>query len=128
MYYSYIEIEYVATSFSPTRMDLTVKLLRDEAKRNVNKQSKRVYEQAKERDGGGFRVGDIVRVPLDNVGRTKVDRAGIVGVVVESNKKHASCRVAVKAGLKRVSPLNCRVDGQTGWSVHHLSITEISEF
>ncbi len=27
MYYSYIEIEYVATSFSPARMDLAVKLL-----------------------------------------------------------------------------------------------------
>ncbi len=28
MYYSYIEIEYVATSFSPARMDLALKLLR----------------------------------------------------------------------------------------------------
>ncbi len=27
MYYSYIEIEYVATSFSPTRTDLAFKLL-----------------------------------------------------------------------------------------------------
>ncbi len=27
MYYSYVEIEYVATSFSPTRMDLALKLL-----------------------------------------------------------------------------------------------------
>jgi hypothetical protein len=27
MYYSYVEIEYVATSFSPPRMDLAVKLL-----------------------------------------------------------------------------------------------------
>jgi hypothetical protein len=27
MYYSYIEIEYVATSFSPARADLAVKLL-----------------------------------------------------------------------------------------------------
>ncbi len=27
MYYSYIEIEYVATSFSPARTDLAVKLL-----------------------------------------------------------------------------------------------------
>ncbi len=27
MYYSYVEIEYVATSFSPSRMDLAVKLL-----------------------------------------------------------------------------------------------------
>jgi hypothetical protein len=28
MYYSYVEIEYVATRFSPARMDLAVKLLR----------------------------------------------------------------------------------------------------
>jgi hypothetical protein len=28
MYYSYVEVEYVATSFSPARMDLAVKLLR----------------------------------------------------------------------------------------------------
>jgi hypothetical protein len=27
MYYSYVEIKYVATSFSPARMDLAVKLL-----------------------------------------------------------------------------------------------------
>ncbi len=27
MYYSYVEIEYVATSFSPARMDLAIKLL-----------------------------------------------------------------------------------------------------
>jgi hypothetical protein len=29
MYYSYIEIEYLATSFSPARMDLALKLLTD---------------------------------------------------------------------------------------------------
>jgi hypothetical protein len=31
MYYSYVEIEYVATSFSPTRMGLAVKLLMAQA-------------------------------------------------------------------------------------------------
>ncbi len=30
MYYSYVEIEYVATSFSPAIMDLAVKLLREQ--------------------------------------------------------------------------------------------------
>ncbi len=30
MYYSYIEIEYVATSFSPARTDLALKLLSEE--------------------------------------------------------------------------------------------------
>ncbi len=29
MYYSYVEIEYVATSFSPARTDLALKLLID---------------------------------------------------------------------------------------------------
>ena len=30
MYYSYVEIEYVATSFSPARTDLALQLLNDE--------------------------------------------------------------------------------------------------
>ncbi len=29
MYYSYVEIEYIATSFSPARTDLSLKLLMD---------------------------------------------------------------------------------------------------
>jgi hypothetical protein len=68
----------------------------------VKRQAKKFYEQAKKQCGGGFKLGDIVLVPLDTVHRTKVDGAGIVGAVVESNKKHASCHVAVKAGV-----LNC---------------------
>jgi hypothetical protein len=36
MYYSYAEIEYVATSFSPTRTDLALKLLSlNEARENL---------------------------------------------------------------------------------------------
>jgi hypothetical protein len=31
MYYSYVEIEYVATSFSPARTDLALKLLKHES-------------------------------------------------------------------------------------------------
>ncbi len=34
MYYSYVEIEYVAMSFSPARTDLAVKLLSDDKKYN----------------------------------------------------------------------------------------------
>jgi hypothetical protein len=30
MYYSYIEIEYIATSFSPARTDLALKLLKSQ--------------------------------------------------------------------------------------------------
>jgi hypothetical protein len=29
MYYSYVEIEYIATSFSPARTDLALKLLKE---------------------------------------------------------------------------------------------------
>ncbi len=32
MYYSYVEIEYVATSFSPARTDLALKLLTEQNK------------------------------------------------------------------------------------------------
>ncbi len=78
------------------------KHLRDKATRYVKKQAERVYEQAKKQHGGELKVGDIVLVPVNNVDRTKVDGAGIVGVVVESNEKHASCCVAVNAGV-----LNC---------------------
>ncbi len=34
MYYSYVEIEYVATSFSPARMDLVVKLVNVKARKH----------------------------------------------------------------------------------------------
>ncbi len=35
MYYSYVEIEYVVTSFSPTRTDLALKLLNIEVDTNT---------------------------------------------------------------------------------------------
>ncbi len=34
MYYSYVEIEYVATNFSPARMDLALKLLKPNTRWN----------------------------------------------------------------------------------------------
>ncbi len=36
MYYSYVENEYIATSFSPARMDLAVKLLSCQVKTHVS--------------------------------------------------------------------------------------------
>jgi hypothetical protein len=39
MYYSYVEIEYVATSFSPARTDLAVKLVREPSVISVLKKS-----------------------------------------------------------------------------------------
>ncbi len=35
MYYSYVEIEYVATSFSPARTDLAIKLLKVNAEKST---------------------------------------------------------------------------------------------
>jgi hypothetical protein len=35
MYYSYVEIEYVATSFSPARTDLALKLLTEDTLRQI---------------------------------------------------------------------------------------------
>jgi hypothetical protein len=35
MYYYYVEIEYIATSFSPARMDLALKLLKPESKKSL---------------------------------------------------------------------------------------------
>ncbi len=35
MYYSYVEIEYVATSFSPARTDLALKLLSIQQSANI---------------------------------------------------------------------------------------------
>ncbi len=35
MYYSYVEIEYVAMSFSPARMDLALNLLTSQCKKKV---------------------------------------------------------------------------------------------
>jgi hypothetical protein len=39
MYYSYVEIEYVATSFSPARTDLALKLLTCEDQENSYQQA-----------------------------------------------------------------------------------------
>ncbi len=45
------------------------------------------------------KLGDVVLVPLDNVDRTKVDGASLVGVIVSINKEKSTCRVVVKNGL-----------------------------
>ncbi len=46
-----------------------------------------------------FKLGDVVLVPLDDVDRTKVDGASLVGVIVSINKDKSNCRVAIKNGL-----------------------------
>jgi hypothetical protein len=47
MYYSYIEIEYVATSFSPARTDLALKLLRTE-KEHPSASSRKLAKASKQ--------------------------------------------------------------------------------
>ncbi len=56
MYYSYVEIEYVATSFSPARTDLALKLL------TINKGVRRRRKAA----GGGGRLGSIWDAAIDD--------------------------------------------------------------
>ncbi len=46
-----------------------------------------------------FKLGDVVLVPLDNVDRTKVYGASLVGVIVSINKDKSTCQMAVKNGL-----------------------------
>ncbi len=46
-----------------------------------------------------FKLGDVVLVPLDDVDRTKVDGASLVGVIVSINKDKSTCWVVVKNGL-----------------------------
>ena len=46
-----------------------------------------------------FKLGDVVLVPLDDVDRTKVDGANILGVIATMNKLHSTCWVAVKQGI-----------------------------
>jgi hypothetical protein len=46
-----------------------------------------------------IKTGDVVMVPLEDVGPTKVDGGSLCGVVVSINKLNSSCRVAVAHGL-----------------------------
>ncbi len=45
MYYSYIEIEYVATSFSPARKDLALKLLTPPNRNTIGKMRGSVFQR-----------------------------------------------------------------------------------
>jgi len=50
-----------------------------------------------------FKLGDVVLAPLDDVDRTKVDRANILGVIVTMTKLHSTCRVAVEQGVLKTA-------------------------
>jgi hypothetical protein len=64
MYYSYVEIEYVATSFSPARMDLALKLLNmglvlvTEGKLHQQTKMYAPSQQCVEVNGAGARVSN----------------------------------------------------------------------
>jgi hypothetical protein len=74
--------------------------LRKKAAENVQKRADETRKAVLERNPTlVFKLGDIVMVPLDDVDRTKVDGANLIGVVVTINKLNATCRVAVKQGI-----------------------------
>jgi hypothetical protein len=77
--------------------------LRKKAAENVQKRADSVRKAVLEKNPHlVFKLGDVVMVPLDDVDRTKVDGANLIGVVVTISKDNATCRVAVKQGvLKR---------------------------
>jgi hypothetical protein len=69
MYYSYVEIEYIATSFSPARTDLAVKLLTKSRRRGVAWNGRVVgggVSEVKVARGGGLKavLGNSVGVIL----------------------------------------------------------------
>ena len=71
---------------------------RHEASLDMRKQSGVMEARAKKADGGNYNIGDVVKIPLVDVDRTKVDSAHIIGVVVEVSK-HGLYRVAFKNGV-----------------------------
>jgi len=74
--------------------------LRKTAAENVQKKADSVRKKLlKKSPSLVFKLGDVVMVPLDDVDRTKVDGANLIGVVVTINKLNATCRVAVKQGV-----------------------------
>ena len=59
-----------------------------------------MYQRAKKVDGGDYKVGDVVQIPLADVDTTKVDSKCITAVVVEVSE-HDSYRVACKQGVMK---------------------------
>jgi len=76
------------------------KHLRENATTNQRKQAKTMYQRAKKVDGGDYKVGDVVQIPLADVDTTKVDSKCITAVVVEVTE-HDSYRVACKQGVMK---------------------------
>ena len=49
--------------------------------------------------GKVFFIGEVVRVPVADVNRAKVDNSNLTGEIVEINAVRMKARVVVKAGL-----------------------------
>jgi hypothetical protein len=80
---------------SPRRADL-----RNKAAANMTKKAEAVRGKILQKSPElVIKTGDVVLVPLDDVDRTKVDPGNLIGVVVSTDKKNSTCRVAVKQGL-----------------------------
>jgi len=80
---------------SPTRADL-----RKNAAENMSKKAEGVRKKILEKSPElVVKKGDVVLVPLDDVDCTKVDPGNLIGVVVSTDKRHSTCRIAVKHGI-----------------------------
>jgi hypothetical protein len=66
MYYSYIEIEYVATSFSPARMDLALKLLTQALKGKSNAKGLEQLEALKKLENILNNTPETAPIPIES--------------------------------------------------------------
>ena len=77
-------------------------VLRKRAADLLEKKAKKMRENAIEKMGGVgkvFFIGEVVRVPVADVDKAKVDNSNLTGVIVEINAVRMKARVVVKAGL-----------------------------
>jgi hypothetical protein len=68
----------------------------------LEKKAKRMREDAMEKTGGAgkvFFIGEVVRVPVADVDKAKVDNSNLTGVLIKINAVRMKARVVVKAGL-----------------------------
>jgi hypothetical protein len=77
-------------------------VLRKRAADLLEKKAKKMREDAIDKMGGVgkiFFIGEVVRVPVANVDKAKVDNSNLTGVLVKINAVRMKARVVVKSGL-----------------------------
>jgi len=77
-------------------------VLRKRAADLLEKKAKKMRENAIEKMGGVgnvFFIGEVVRVPVADVDKAKVDNSNVTGVIVDINAVRMKARVVVKSGL-----------------------------